>query len=1104
MALSPYPFISRLLCSALAVCSLLSLTQSARADANDLVPIYNNFEEGLVPFGDGFPSAAGGSPGWANGWTTSSIPNIIANVISDNPLNGGNNYLNFTITNTTSQQAVRRQYGAYLATGSHPLPDYNTFAVPFTPQQVSFDIRVDGFTNAAYTTNFTICDSNSVCFTTNVYSAPPTNGTIVTNRLYVDGSGTNTWSGANDNVFVSGMSGASSAPGGSSSWEVYAQGAASGVNGPAGAANRWLLWDGNTVNTATGSGKYVDSGMSFSNGVVYHFDIVTDPRDKVYWVTVTDGVTTNRSPVLRWRSAADPAQNAAGASVTVGGGLTSVNSALTISFDTLTISQLPPSVFPPRITQITPDLWPPIATNLASRLTFTPQINPPVFYLASKGISFVASTAGGGSNDLVYGTNAPYVLSIAHTTISNSGIGLVVNGVDVSGSLGITGQRNYKKVSYNGLVANTKYVATILVTNSAGAYTTRTLTFDTFDEKAARVIEAEDYNYGDGGFTRPSGSGSAPTVGGAFQENPAPSDFLFGAYLNQSSGYVDRMGYTTNGANIDYFVPNTNFGGTPTNANPALNFYRFFDSVATTPVVDYPRPKYVVSGARDYQVANIRPGQWMNYTRTFAPGNYTIYLRASSTATGSGGINSVNLDMVTSDPTQPGQTTTNVGTFAVPYTGTAGVFTNVALSFTNGGPTVALGGQQTLRLTAVNAGNNLQLNCLVLVPGAANAPSVAIATPANGASFGSGANISLTASASAGAGISKVEYFNGATSLGSSTASPYTVSWNSVPTGTYTITAVATTSTGFSASAAPVSIKVGSPAKRVLLIEGQALSFPNGTVGDQFAQNMAIAKGWNVSVHWDTNMNAIGPAAANGFDLILQSTTGPSGNQNVIMRDVPVPLIGWNQALLNRMAFNKDLNGFDYGPSGSQQAAVFVSTNDPAAAGYSGVQNLSANLMPMCYSYPNENAIIITKYIPDPGLWANNLYYKSGAEMLDGVIAPGLRYQYFTIDNHFATNVTAVSSNLLWAAMDVAVSNPLWTGYPVTLGAPSSGGGMITIPFTAGGMDITNDFSLWSSPNVNGPYTLDTSAVITGPTGHDFVAVTPAGPARFFRIRRIY
>ena len=94
-------------------------------------------------------------------------------------------------------------------------------------------------------------------------------------------------------------------------------------------------------------------------------------------------------------------------------------------------------------------------------------------------------------------------------------------------------------------------------------------------------------------------------------------------------------------------------------------------------------------------------------------------------------------------------------------------------------------------------------------------PTVAITAPANNASFAPGATISLTATATAapvtGVSISKVEFFNGATSLGSKAAPPYTVSWPNVAAGTYTITARATDNKMGTNVSAPITVTVAVP-----------------------------------------------------------------------------------------------------------------------------------------------------------------------------------------------------------------------------------------------------------------------------------------------------
>ena len=58
-------------------------------------------------------------------------------------------------------------------------------------------------------------------------------------------------------------------------------------------------------------------------------------------------------------------------------------------------------------------------------------------------------------------------------TINNTGIGLVVNGVDVSASLAISGTASNKNVSYFGLLSNQTYTVSMTVTDSFGFSATR-------------------------------------------------------------------------------------------------------------------------------------------------------------------------------------------------------------------------------------------------------------------------------------------------------------------------------------------------------------------------------------------------------------------------------------------------------------------------------------------------------------------------------------------------------------------------------------------------------------------------------------------------------
>jgi hypothetical protein len=850
--------------------------------------------------------------------------------------------------------------------------------------------------------------------------------------------------------------------------------------------------------------------------------VITDPLDKLYKVTASDGTNITVSPWLKWFGFPDPNQFSSEDNITFGGGMAFTNCSISLSIDSIIVQQMTPAEFPPRITELSPYYWITTPTNVANLLGYVPQLNTPICYPASKGLSFVASTGGGGSNDMQYFTGTAdslidestnvlaYRLLVANTTIPASGIGLVLNGSNVSSGLTMSGKPNFLHVSYNNLAPNTVYTGTIYVTNSAGGYISRNVSFDTFDEASAKLIEAEDYNFGNGSEVR-GGAETDSTVGGLFLDNAAPSDFINGAYINQVNGYVDKVG---DQMSVDYFNPSV----TNDQFSAGLNVYRAADGIQTSFANDYARPKHLLSGTRDYIVTNIVQNEWMNYTRTFAPGNYTCYLRAASIVTGNNGVAPVSLDLVTSDPTQPGQTLTNLGTFQVAYTGVNNVFTNTTLTVnpalvSNGIP-IFLSGQQTLRLTSVNnSGGKLSYNYMVLVPDSTNLPSVAITSPTTGASFAAGSNVTLTASASAG--VSKVEYFSSGTSLGSSTASPFSVTWSGVATGKYSVTAKATGSSGFTASSAPVNITVGSPARKVLLVVDSATEGVTLNSGDQFLANLITSKGWTYNVLFSNagtpsagNAVKVGPEAANGFDLVIISGNSGSAGVNDLYRDVPVPFINFNQAEQGgRTCLTKELQNFsvDYGIAGGQQIVTVVAVGDPAAAGYSGVQSLFINPQAVGYGYPNANAVIIAKPTNAPAVFAYDYYYKAGAEMCQSVIAPALRYQAFDGNaSILGTNLTDFGSNILSAALDIAVANPAFTGNAPIASGLTIAGGHITIPFKGLGTDLPGRYTLQGSASVTGPYTTDNAAVITGPVGTQFQAVTtaPTNSQFFYRVVR--
>src|SRR5678816_4525614 len=92
-----------------------------------------------------------------------------------------------------------------------------------------------------------------------------------------------------------------------------------------------------------------------------------------------------------------------------------------------------------------------------------------IFVNPADGISFNVSSPGG-------------------FTINNSSIGLTVNGVNVSGSLNITGSSSNKNVSYLGLQSNLTYNVSITVTDSFNLTASASTYFETTWVGVPRVL----------------------------------------------------------------------------------------------------------------------------------------------------------------------------------------------------------------------------------------------------------------------------------------------------------------------------------------------------------------------------------------------------------------------------------------------------------------------------------------------------------------------------------------------------------------------------------------------------------------------------------------
>lgn len=95
------------------------------------------------------------------------------------------------------------------------------------------------------------------------------------------------------------------------------------------------------------------------------------------------------------------------------------------------------------------------------------------------------------------------------------------------------------------------------------------------------------------------------------------------------------------------------------------------------------------------------------------------------------------------------------------------------------------------------------------VEAANKAPKVIITSPTNNSNFDTSSSIDIKADAGDEDGtISKVDFYNGTTHIGTATSAPYTITWQNVPKGNHNITAKATDNNSLSSTSEPVAASV--------------------------------------------------------------------------------------------------------------------------------------------------------------------------------------------------------------------------------------------------------------------------------------------------------
>jgi hypothetical protein len=378
-------------------------------------------------------------------------------------------------------------------------------------------------------------------------------------------------------------------------------------------------------------------------------------------------------------------------------------------------------------------------------VVLTAPINPPVI-----GKLYPDGTV------LLQNTNTLAFSVTSGAPINSSGVSVTINGVNVSSNLTITGSGTTNlSVSYPGLKTNQLYTAVISVTDTVHLNSFKTIVFDTY--APTFTWEAEDYDFNSGEFINNPILSATPTTGS-----------YNGVQGNEG---IDYHNWVVDGPTV----------------------YRPSDPVSTSVSGDTPRKQFTAAAVPDYIIGyfdgagflatenqgldGYQPQEWLNYTRTFAPGTYNIYARIAG---GNGGNATIPFAEVTSGQGTSAQITTNLGVFNFPANNW-GAYQYVPVTDPFGNNVrFPLSGTTTLR---VSAGSGANINFFMVVPADNDTPTITGVYP-DGSTLEQGTNrLTFTASSSSHsiAQSNVVVTLNGVTNT-SLSFSGSTASWNvSVP-----------------------------------------------------------------------------------------------------------------------------------------------------------------------------------------------------------------------------------------------------------------------------------------------------------------------------------
>jgi RHS repeat-associated protein len=175
-------------------------------------------------------------------------------------------------------------------------------------------------------------------------------------------------------------------------------------------------------------------------------------------------------------------------------------------------------------------------------------------------------------------------------------------------------------------------------------------------------------------------------------------------------------------------------------------------------------------------------------------------------------------------------------------------------------------GAYSLTAVATNdvgqTGTSAAVSIVVATP-----PTIALTSPSGGATFHAPATISLAADASDAFGnVTKVDFYQGSSLIGTATSAPFAFSWTNVAAGSYSLTAVATNDAGQTSTSAAVAITVNPATLTLYFIDVDHLNTPRAI---ENAQQQVVWK-WDQTEPFGDNLPDENPAGLGVLDFALR------------------------------------------------------------------------------------------------------------------------------------------------------------------------------------------------------------------------------------------